>query len=454
MGLTVAALFAGPAAAQEPFRLEAAVGAPDWLTLEGEARVRYESLDGQFRANGSGGDQILVFRTLLLAEADAGPIAFGAELQDSRAYLDDAGTPISTGIVNPLDVLQAYVRLDLDGVLGSRTANLKLGRQTVSIGSRRVIERVEFANVIYSYTGAHWTSTNARGDALHLLHVSPTGRFPTDREGLADNDLSGDEEQWGRRFWGVHYRRADAFGVSKLWAEAFLYGLDERDTDAVATPNRDYLQPGFRLARAPKVGRFDLDIEGAYRTGTRRRSAAASEVADLDVEASMLYAHVGYTFSHAWRPRLGVEYYFASGDEDPNDDRFDQYERLFGSRRTDLGNTSIHGPLTPANLSAPGLRLEIAPTDRFDARVAYKAASLAQARDRWVIARVQDPSGESGRFIGHAIDARARYWLVPQSLHFEAGASALIKGRFAEDAPNAADTGDTLFGYVQLTQTF
>ena len=443
-------------AQQAAWRVEDAAGAPDWLTLRGETRVRYETLDGQFRAGGAGGDQALAFRTLLLAEADAGPVAFGLEFQDARVLLDDSGTPLTTSIVNPFDLLQAYARIDADGWFGQPDATLIVGRQTLNIGSRRVLERVDMANVIFSYSGVYWRSENAHGDELHLLHVSPVGRLPNDRTALGEDELSGDEEEWGRRFWGAHFRRRDAFGAAlpRVWAEAFIYGLDERDEAAVPTPDRHYLQPGARLYRAPETSSWDFDIEGSYRSGSRRETAAASDVSDLDVSAWTLHAGLGYTFDHPWRVRVGLDYDYASGDEDPNDGSYDQYERLFGSRRTDLGNTGIHGPLTPANIEAPGARIEIAPSTRLDARLAYKAAYLASETDAWVVARVRDPAGASGRFIGHSLDGRLRYWLLPQSLLFEVGASALIAGGFAETAPNASRQGDTSFGYMQLTQSF
>lgn len=446
----------GAPAQAEPWRLEEALGAPDWLKIEGEARIRYESLGGQFRAGREGGDQILVSRTLLLVEADAGPVAFGIEGQDSRAELDDAGTPLSTSIVNPADILQAYVRFDLENVTGLKRADLTLGRQTVSISSKRVIERVEFANVIFSYTGALFSATNAGGDEFYALYVSPTTRLPSDRTALGDNDLSGDEEAWGRRIWGAHARFKDALGarLPGVWAEAFLYGLNERDTSELQTPNRDYLQPGVRVYRAPKPGQIDFELEASYRNGSRRSGSSTTDTRDLDVSAATVHAHAGFSFEDALRTNLRLDLDYASGDENPNDDRFDQFERLFGSRRTDLGNTSLHGPLTPANLFAPGGRIEITPTQRFDARLAYKAAFLASATDRWVIANVRDPSGASGDFIGHAIDARARYALAPGNLLLEVGASALLLGEFAETAPNASGQGDALFGYVQLTQTF
>jgi hypothetical protein len=457
--LALAALAAGSALGQtstDPFALEDALNAPDWLKLEGETRVRYETLEGQFRAGGKGGDQLLAFRTLILAEADSGPLAAGVEIQDSRVYLDDAGTPLTTSIVNPLDVLQAYVRLDLDGAFGSKTAFLKLGRQTVDIGSRRILERVEMANVIFSYTGAYWRSTNDRGDQLHLLHVSPTNRLPNQRDALGDNNISGDEEDWGRRFYGAHYMRANVLGdwLPDVSAEAFVYSLKERDTRAVPTPNRDYLQPGFRIVRPPRQGRFDFDIEAAWRSGTRRETTAESDVRDLTVDARMVYAHIAYTFSHAWRPRLAIDYYLATGDESPQDGAYNQFERLFGSRRSDLGNTGIHGPLTPANIDAPGARIEITPSPRFDLRLAWKSAYLDEQKDAWVQARVRDPLGLSGDFIGDAFEVRSRYWVIPGSLRAELGGSALLGGEFADRAPNAARQGDTWFGYVQLVQSF
>ncbi len=454
----VAYLTAMTAIAEPVFRLKEAVEAPDWLTLRGEARVRYESLDGQFRSGREGSDQLLLFRTLLLAEADTGPVSLGLEVQDSRTYLADAGTPLSTSFVNPLDVLQLYARIDdLPGLLGndSRT-QLVLGRQTVSIGSRRQIERVEFANVIFSYTGAHLVSKVTRGDELHLLYVVPTGRFPATRPGLDDNDISGDEEQWGRRIWGVHYRRADILpqAIPGLSGEVFVYGLEEEDRRDVQTPDRSYVAPGFRLYRKPQTGNWDVDLEGALRKGTRYASSSRSDTQSLEVDASMLYAALGYSFERPWRPRLSLEYYYASGDDDPGDQNFDQHERLFGSRRTDLNNTSIHGPLTPANLSAPGVRLQVTPNARWDGWIQYHAAHLASATDSWVIAQRRDPAGQSGTFIGHMLDARARYWVVPDSLRLELGASGLLYGEFAKSVPNGPAGDGTLFGYTQLVLTF
>ena len=211
---------------------------------------------------------------------------------------------------------------------------------------------------------------------------------------------------------------------------------------------------GFRLFREAQANQRDNDIEAAYRSGTRYASSNPADTSSLEVRALMLIASLGYTFDMAWQPRLSLEYYYASGDDDPNDSKFDPYEHLFGGRRSDLNNTSTHGPLTPANLSAPGLHLRVKPNDRIDGWFQYHRASLASATDRWTVAKRRDPQGRSGKFIGHTLDARMRYWLVPQRARLEVGASALLGGGFVERAADKPEAEDTYFGYVQATLHF
>lgn len=393
-------------------------------------------------------------RNLLWVEWRPGPLALGVELQDSRGYLDDRGSPLSTSLINAADLVQAHLRVDFGGAQSSTaTDQLTIDRQTLGIGSRRQVERVEFANMIFSYTGAYWQLSASERSQWHAFAVVPVDRRPADLDALIANRRESDQESWRRRFWAVHWIGKDAIGDG-VQAEAYVYGLHEDDTRKIPTPNRDYLTPGMRLLRAPAAGVLDFELEAAWRRGTRRAGSAATDTRDLAVRAWTVHAHVGWTFAHPWKPRIALDYDYASGDRDPVDDRFDHYERLFGSRRTVLGHTGIFGPLTPANIDAPGARIEFHPSSRSDARIALKYARLASARDAWVVAGVRDRSGAAGRTIGSSLDARMRYWLVADRLRLEIGAAILRQGRFAREAPNAARQGDPRYAYAQLTLNY
>lgn len=439
------ALAAGVAQAAESSTL------PDWLSLSLESRIRYETLDGQFRAGGSGGDQILSLRTLLAAEADAGPVTFGLELQDSRNYLADTGTPLSVAFTNPFDILQAYIQVDAPKLPAARLSEVTVGRFILNYGSRRIVERTEYANVQGGFTGAYWRTLWPAGHELHLHYSSPVVRFPSDRPSIEDNRLSGDQSEYAKRFWGVHYRRAGA--VAGGWAEVFVYGQHEDDAPGEPSFNRDLVWPGFRLFRDGAPGRLEWDLEVTHRTGTRRATLSDADRTDLDVRATAVHASIGYMLQGPSRLRLKAEIDYASGDDDPFDGVSEQYERPFGNRRTDLGVTGIFGPFFPANILAPGARIEGAAGPRWDYRVIYKAAFLADERDVWLAARLRDPTGRSGDFVGHQLEVRARYWVAPRRLRLEPGLAMLAKGRFARTAPGAPATGDALYGWLALTLT-
>ncbi len=53
----------------------------------------------------------------------------------------------------------------------------------------------------------------------------------------------------------------------------------------------------------------------------------------------------------------------------------------------------------PANIDAPGMRLQVKPHPRWDARAYDHAAWLAPPTDSWVIAGLRDSSGQSGEAI-------------------------------------------------------
>ena len=430
--------------------------AQDDITINGQLRVRFENLDNQFRAGKSGGDQLLLFRSLLHGKYQNDDLVVGLEFQDSRTYLGDAGTPLSSSFTNVSDLLQGYVTFkNLPGLLpDANNSQLTVGRQTISIGSKRQIERVSFANVIKSYTGVHYQTTTGNKDQLHAFYGVPIERLPKVRSEIDDNRFKSDKEQWQRRIWGLHYRNAKLFDAvaDNNWGELFAYGFDESDTADTPTANRHYLTTGFRLYRPWHATRWNYDVEGAWRTGSRHATSGSNDNQDLDVNAKMLLFRVGYTFDHWLNPNIAFQHYYASGDKNPDDTRFDQFERLFGGRRTDLNNTSIHGPLTPANLSASGFRIELKPDSHWDARLHYSRAWLSSATDKFLIGKYHDPSGQSGDFVGHTIDTRLRVWFDGKRWIVDGGLSWLFPGDYLDNLKPAG--GTTRFGYLQLSYQF
>lgn len=443
------------AAAQEagPWSLEEAAAAPDWLTLSGSFRTRYESLGGQFRPGLAGSDQLISLRTTLFAEAQFDAWRIGGELIDARTYLGDEGGAAGTGEVNAFELTQAYVAYRFAGAFGEGArADLQAGRFTMDLGSRRLVGRNTFRNTTNAFTGARFDWINADETQLTLFYTLPHTRLPSDKPSILDNEVEWDEASGDLTFWGAFLTSPGLpFGAR---GEAFVFALDEEDAADLPSRNRHLVTPGVRIYRDPAAGRWDFEIEAGVQRGESRASTNPADVVDLDVEASYAHIEFGYRWEAPWAPRLAFEYDFASGDASPTDGEYGRFDSLYGPRRGDFGPTGIYGPLGRANISSPGLRLEVRPNRRWDSFVFYRALYLDEARDSFANTGVRDPTGASGDFAGHQIEARARYWIVPDALRLELGAATLIQGEFLESAPNANGEGDTLYGYADVTWTF
>ncbi|ATE67185.1 hypothetical protein COO09_09490 [Rhizorhabdus dicambivorans] len=418
--------------------------------MSGSIRARYEALDGQARAGFGAKDDLVSVRTTLFGEYRGDGFRVGGELYDSRAYGADAGSAIGTGEVNILELVQAYVVAQ--GValppLGG-TADIQLGRFMLNLGSRRLIAADDYRNTTNGYSGARIDFRGRGGIAATAILVLPQQRRPDDIASIRDNRRAFDRENFNVKLWGGLIARPGLFG--RTMGELSYFGLAERDQAGRPTRNRHLHTAGGRLIREPATGSFDYEVEGFYQFGHVRASLAAA-AARLDVSAWFIHADAGYSFPGPLKARLSIEYDRASGDgRGPGFGRFDT---LFGMRRADLAPAGIYAQIGRANISTPGIRLEVAPTKRLDAFVAWRAMWLAERTDAFSTSGVRDPSGRSGSFAGQQLEGRLRWWVLPARLRAEANAAWIAKGRFLRRAPNAPRTGDTHYLSLALTASF
>ncbi len=452
------------AAEDDPWRLRDAAKAPSWLDLGGTWRVRYEALSSSLRPGVEESDRLLAER-LLLRVRIGDEKSFGVvELEDSRTQLDDAATPLGTDDVNAAEILQAHVGLGFSNALrqGDRL-DLQAGRMTLDLGSRRLVARNSFRNTINGFTGVHgsWRGPGAQAATggrtggeerveARAFFVLPVDRLPVERDRLDDNDVQLDRDNSSVRLWGLHV--SDPRLAADLAGEIYVLGLREEDRPGAPTGNRDLVTAGARLRRPPARARWDFEVETVLQAGSSRRSTSAAATADLDHEAWFAHAHAAHTLDVRGAPRIVLQYDYASGDDDPNDDRNGRFDTLYGARRFDFGPTGIFGLLARSNLRSPGAMIELSPGSGRSLIAGYRAAWLASRRDALTTTGVQDPDGSSGSFIGHQLEIQLRMSLLPGNIALEVGGAHLFAGGLLTSQTPPVD--DATYGYAQTTFTF
>ena len=416
----------------------------------GSVRIRQEALDGQFRSGFDNHDDVLVMRSTLLGEYDAGTWRIGGELVDSRAYDTDAGSALNANDVDAFEPMQAYVAGDFDAPFGKgSSATVQAGRFTMNVGSRRLIASDDFRNTPQGYTGARAELKFRGRRSASLFYVLPQQHRPDDFGSLRGNEFRLDRENRNLQLWGALFSHAGPPG--HLLAEAGFVRLVEHDSPGRPTRNRGLTTINARLIQDAAPGRWDYEIEGMGQTGSVRAGTALN-AAPLSVHAHFIHAELGYTLAGSWKPHLSVEFDYASGDGPGA--RFSRFDTIYGMRRSDLAPSGIYAALARTNINAWGLRLEGAPTKRLDVLATWKWLRAANRRDSFSATGIRDASGSSGSYAGQQFDGRLRYWLIPQRLRAEFNAVWLFRGRLLQRAPNASPHGDTHYGNAALTLSF
>jgi hypothetical protein len=416
---------------------------PDGFDLSATTRLRYETIDGQARAGFNEADDLLNLRTTVLAEYRDGPVRLVAELWDSRVYLAEQGTPVTTGEVNTLELVQAFVE-----VKASRTVAVQAGRFLLNLGSRRLVAADDYRNTTNGYTGLRVDLAPALGWKGTAIYTLPQQRRPDDLGSLLDNRAGLDREGTAQVLWGGVISRARA--VAGAMVEASFFHLGERDEPGRPTRDRSLNTAGVRIMREPAAKHFDFETEGILQRGRAAAGLGAATPVQA-VRAWFFHADAGYSWGGGWKPRLSVEFDAASGDNPSG--RYGRFDTLFGMRRADLAPAGLYNAIARTNIVTPGVRLEATPDARTDWFVAYRPMWLQSRFDGFSSTGVRDASGRSGSFAGHQLDARLRHALT-RNLRLEADLVLLAKGRFLRDAPNAPPGRWTRYLSLNATASF
>jgi hypothetical protein len=419
------------------------------LSFSGSFRSRFETLDGEFRRNRVGSDQLLTLRTDLRLDLSRERWFAQAELIDARAYLASDDTPLNTTLINALEPVNAHVGLRL-GDDEAAGGVLRLGWQTLDLGSRRLVARNRWRNTTNAFLGASLDWHHATGSQTKAFAVSTMNRLPNDRAGLRDNDIELDDASAERRFVGLFHAGEGLGRPLELWA----LHLDEGDAPGAPSANRRLWTLGFRVRQAAGRQAWDWELESAVQFGRARATRLPADATDLDVRAHFEHLSVGYRFDAALEPRLALDVDYASGDADPEDDRFGAFDQLFGAAVGDLGPRGLFGAFNRSNLLLVGGRLDWRLPADVDGSLRIRQASLAERRDRWRGTLLGDPAG-APRDLGVQTELQFR-WRPAGKHHSVAGGLAwLAKGAFQADPDvGTNEQGDSVYGWFDLSLAF
>ena len=169
----------------------------------------------------------------------------------------------------------------------------------------------------------------------------------------------------------------------------------------------------------------------------------------------------GYTFTDlAWKPRVGVEYDYASGDKNPDDGKSQSFQNLFASNHAHYGFMDI---FDWRNLHDARFALSAQPVKTITATFDYHAFWLAETTDYWARSnngnstlRTKTPAGvdvrriKASNFAGQELDFTIT-WKPAREFNLLVGYSHFFPGAYLRDT-GPADAAD--FGYMQAQVLF
>lgn len=329
-------------------------------------------------------------------------IDFFIQGQDSRDFGEEtAASPLAVGDDEGIDLHQGYI--DITNI-GDHPTNIRVGRQEIKLGEERLIGAVEWGNVGRSFDGIVLTY-DPKNWTLKTL-ASITNKTATN---AGDGQyLAGVYGTWKNFPGGV----LDAY---------YLLLEDNNGATGAAAGTGDTLSVhtlGSRISSKFNNG-IDVGLEGAAQVG---------KFGSNTILAFAGHGAAGYTFKADCKPRIGVEYNYASGDN-TSSNKYTKFNNLFPTNHNKYGMMDM---ATWSNLHDGSLNVSVKP-GKYSASLAYHLLAVDKntaASDTF--AGFYAGGAGLGKIAGHEVDLQGK-WTMNDYFDVGAGYGHFIPGSFLKD---------------------
>ncbi len=415
------------------------------LTFSGDLRLRLMDEADRLRPGGPGRSKYELWRWRNRLDFRAGQrFRLFVELLDASQFGEELPP---TGIdVNRWNLQNYFVDVALLERNG-RPITLRVGRQELDYGSTLQVSSLDWANTRRNFEGFRIISP---GDVLDIdafvtrpvntatyLNPAAVGEPP-----LARYDNARDEPDDTRWFSGIYLTYK---GIENNLFDLYWYWLEtDNEFDAAwgaGSVGGDRHTLGLRWRTTQQLldengaawSIWKLEVEGGFQFGKDNRTLA-DITARRDVWAGFFTTTATVTLPQAfWSPTVKFLYYWASGDDDPNDNHDGTFSSLFPFGHFYWG---IIDNVTGQNLQDISLQFALKPLEKLTLATQLHWFDLDSRWDYlYNVAGVPLGTPNGTAEIGEELDLIATY-PIHENLVVQLGYSWFWYGSYVESQPS------------------
>ncbi len=413
----------------------------------------------------------IVQRTRIYFDADVNKnVRAYVRIADNRVFGATQHTTNGATGTNPnneIELNEGYVDLRNLGDISPLLENISIraGRWQMFYGGHRLIGHLNWTNAGRKWDGARVKWDNKKGSWIDFFATKVT----TDSGAGSSGDAPSRTENKDELFWGVYSHFKNPFGLEGTVAEPYLIirdrsVLDRSDSVETSTGEERYTA-GLRLVgkKIPSLPGVDFVFDHAWQFGHTEALSAANVVSSNPIQAFAGSWGVGYTFSNAaWKPRIGYQYAFASGDDRPGAGSAKTFSQLYPTGHARMGYIDFHAWM---NIRAHKVMLTVKPTKKLLLKADLWFFEADEEADDWynVAGGTMRQGGDTftnnvgvtGNIddeYGQEIDITAKYKLF-KNFGVVAGYTHYFTGDFMEDTNNGLSR-DSDWAYLMTSLKF